>query len=192
MAIQFEFDINKASAVMVHILTKLGEVDKAKLIKLLYIADRDCFISLGYPITGDQQYAMKFGPVPSACLDSLNGIIQEYNIVFNYLHVSDNKVMLKNNVPSDIPQLTKDELNILDGVIEKYGDISTSKLIGITHSFPEWRDTFAENTSTLIPYELILKHYGKSPEQYRYNRPVISPETSSRMLSPFARPEPEL
>lgn len=67
--IVFTFDLNRALIAMVQIVDALGEVDKAKLIKLLYIADKSHFLSHGSPITGDTPLAMKWGPVPCSCLE---------------------------------------------------------------------------------------------------------------------------
>ena len=84
MKIQYQFDADKAVAAMVAILRHTGTIDKLKLIKLLYLADRDCFLEYGHPITGDRPVAMPHGPVPSGCLHVLNGDIE--SSVFLFLH----------------------------------------------------------------------------------------------------------
>jgi len=186
-AIRFQFDFNKAVAAMVYFLRRLGHLDKIKLIKLLYIADRESLLRLGYPITGDQPCAMKFGPVPSACLDTLNGERQE---VFQSVHVVDNRVkMARTTDTSD--HLNEAERAILDGVISSYGRVPTWVLVEQTHEFPEYKEVNIPGTSTPIPYEVILKHHGDE-KHFRHNKPVISREMASRMLYPFVRPEPDL
>ncbi|MCK4275964.1 MAG: SocA family protein, partial [Phycisphaerae bacterium] len=61
--IQFKWRPDKAIQATAYLVGKLGKVDKIKLIKLLYIADRDHFLQHGAPITGDDQYALNKGPV---------------------------------------------------------------------------------------------------------------------------------
>src|SRR5262249_47985983 len=102
MRINFQFDLVKAVQVIAYLASRLGGVEKVKLLKLLYIADREHFLKHGYPITGDRQFAMPWGPVPSACLDALNG--QSWpapDDVFEFLHVVDNLVTVKKSPGED-------------------------------------------------------------------------------------------
>src|SRR3990172_8253669 len=97
MKIQYQFNVDKAIATMVIFLRRLGSLDKLKLVKLLYLADRDCFLKHGHPITGDTPVAMDHGPVPSACLDVLNCDIPSQ--AFSFLHINDTEVRLDPNPP---------------------------------------------------------------------------------------------
>ena len=49
-----------------------GKINKMKALKLIYFEDRYHLRSYGRPITNDTYFAMKFGPVASACKDLLN------------------------------------------------------------------------------------------------------------------------
>lgn len=189
--IRFQFDPDKAVAAMSYILSRIGKSDKIKLIKLLYISDRECFVARGHPITGDHPYAMPKGPVPTHCLDLLNGntFFQDSKI-FRFLRVSDDKVELRDGI-TGVPQLDEHERAIVDAVVDAHGGTPTWTLVDQTHEYPEYRETYVEDTSTPIPFEIILKHHG-SPGQYRHNRPVVSPEMAERMMSPFPRSEPDL
>src|ERR1700730_3427036 len=98
MQIRFQFHPDKAIQAMAFMVQRLGTTDKVKLMKLVYLADREHFIQYGYPITGDKLCAMPWGPVPSHTLDVLNGdmmIPQER--IFSFLHVIDNKVELRSS-----------------------------------------------------------------------------------------------
>ena len=48
-----------------------------------------------------------------------------------------------------------------------------------------------EDTSTPIPYELILQFYGGDCG-FRLNRPVVSPAMAAHMVYPFRGSEPDL
>src|SRR5258706_9893863 len=96
MRIVFQFDLTKALQAIAYLVSHLGEVEKVKLLKLLYIADREHFLRHGYPITGDRPYAMPWGPVPSACLDALNGQSWPHSDdAFEYIQVINNMVTVK-------------------------------------------------------------------------------------------------
>ena len=85
-----------------------------------------------------------------------------------------------------VDALDNAEKATLDRVLRQYGDIAKRdkwEFVNQTHEFPEFKDVFRPNTSTLIPYELILKHH--APDRMLHGRPVISEATASRMTNPF-------
>ena len=61
--VEFIFDERKAAQAAAHLLRRHGSsMPYIKLIKLLYLADRQSLIETGYTITGDQLVAMSDGP----------------------------------------------------------------------------------------------------------------------------------
>lgn len=186
MKIEYQFDVEKAVATMVTLLKDIGPTDKLKLIKLLYLADRDCFLEFGHPITGDQPVAMDHGPVPSACLDVLNGEID--SDVFSFLHVRDRTVELDEAVPSDMKGFTDEEAQVLKKTLEKYGHMSTGELYRLVHRLPEYKDCHVRGTSADIPFEKILEHHG-TEDQFRQGRPVITRQMRKYLTCPFPRSE---
>jgi uncharacterized phage-associated protein len=196
MNITFEFQYDKAIEAMAYIVDRYRSIDKVKLMKLMYIADKDSFLAHGVPITGDRQCAMPYGPVPSACLKLINGEYylnvfdeDQANQAFKYFHVEDHTVFLRSKPKSDL--LTDHDQNVLDAVMREHGDKGTWVLVRETHQYPEYKAVYVENTSTTIPYELMLKN-SKDPKRFRHGRPVISQETMASMSSPFCESEPDL
>jgi uncharacterized phage-associated protein len=55
-----------------YILQKIGEADKIKLVKLIYLADKYHLIRYGRTITNDDSYAMEYGPVGTTLKDVLS------------------------------------------------------------------------------------------------------------------------
>jgi uncharacterized phage-associated protein len=190
MRISFQFDLGKAVQAMAYLVRELTRVDKAKLMKLMYVADRDHFIEHGYPITGDEQVAMKYGPLPSACLDALDGNPRDAKArVFAYLQIEDTTVSLRKDPGDD--RLAESEKAMLQRVAGQHRDKSTWALGRETHAYPEYQHTYREGTSTPIPWEVILRHYGGAAA-FSKGRPVVSPEMAAHMTSPFSQPEPDL
>lgn len=190
MQIQYQFNIDKAIATMVVFLRRLGPMDKLKLIKLLYLSDRDCFLTDGHPITGDKPVAMDHGPVPTACLDVLNGEIPSN--AYSFLHVRDAEVSLDPNPPSAPAEpFTAEETSVLEQTMQKYGSLSTSQLYRLVHELPEYKDAHVPGTSTPITFAKILQHYG-SEEQFSHGRPVITRRMRQYLNCPFPQPEPAL
>nr|MBA3754029.1 SocA family protein [Nitrospira sp.] len=153
------------------------------LMKLVYLADRASFIERGVPITGDSQYAMKLGPVPSNTLNLIDGELHPfYDKVYQFIQLNNVSVSLAND-PGD-RLLSADEKAALEGVWRQHGHKLTIPLCYETHRLPEYMETFVVGTSTLIPYETIAKHSG-NPARFRLGRPVISPEMAVHIAPPF-------
>ncbi|MCH8852187.1 MAG: SocA family protein [Planctomycetes bacterium] len=188
-SIQFTFQWDKAVAAMVYLISKLGSLDKVKLMKLLYMCDREAFLALGRPVTGDRQFAMPYGPVPSKCLNLINESSPEDRF-FRYIHVVDNQISVAKNHP-ELPSLEPDELQVLDRIIDSYGNIETWALRDLLHKAPEFKEFHQQGTSTLIPYEAMLKHHG-SDDQFRHGRPVISAATASHIRCPLPPADADL
>ncbi len=193
MVISFEFDACKAAQAMAYLVSRLEgqKTDKVKLMKLLYLADRDHFLQEGRPITGDDQYAMPYGPVPTLSLNLLDGQFAQNDDggVFTYLQTQNNEVSLK-NLPRPL-ELSEGELKVLDAVIDRYGAMDNWVLKDYTHQLPEYSRVFRPRTSTRIPFELLLEVYS-SGRLYRHNRPVITSAMAANMFCPFPRSEADL
>ncbi len=193
MIIAFEFDACKAARAMAYLVSRMPEqkTDKVKLMKLLYLADRDHFLQEGRPITGDDQYAMPYGPVPTLSLNLLDGQFAQSDdgAVFTYLETRDYEVSLK-EIPDPLG-LSQTEIRALDAVMQRYGVMDTWRLKDYTHELPEYRQVFRPGTSTRIPFELLLELYSTG-NLYRHGRPVITPGMAASMPCPFPRPEPDL
>lgn len=54
-----------------YILGRIGKANKLKLVKLLYLADKCHLVRYGRTITGDEYWAMDYGPVGSTAKDIL-------------------------------------------------------------------------------------------------------------------------
>jgi uncharacterized phage-associated protein len=183
MQIFFTFNLTKALQAMAYIVARLGAVDKVKLMKLLYVAERDHFLRAGHPITGDSLYAMPWGPVPSCSLSAIGGESwPQPEIAFQYMHVTDNRVTIRESPGTS--QLDPLEQQTLDAVIREHGAKDTWVFVRETHQYPEYKAVYVEGTSKRIPYDLLLKMYG-GEQRYRFGRPVISEPMLAHMRCPL-------
>jgi uncharacterized phage-associated protein len=119
-----------------------GKMSHLKLIKLLYLAEREALIRFGAPLTYDSYVSMPHGPVLSATLDRINeqpiyeGGYWDKHITPKLNHEVSLRDM--NNVPND--QLSRAEEAILDEIFQKYGHLSRWDLVELTHQLPGWTD----------------------------------------------------
>jgi uncharacterized phage-associated protein len=184
MIIQFPYNEKKALQTVAYFLRRAnGPIDKAKLMKLVYLADRANFIEHGAPITGDTQKAMKLGPVPSNTLSLIDGeYFPVYQDIYDHIQLVNVSVSLVKDPGNAL--LSRDEQATLDAVWTKHGHKPTIPFCYETHKLPEYVETFVEGTSTPIPYETIAQYSG-NPARFRLGRPVISPEMAEKMPAPF-------
>jgi uncharacterized phage-associated protein len=102
--------------------------DKMKLIKLLYLIERESIKQRGRPMLFDEFYSMKDGPI---CSDALNGINGELDkpIWNKYLIKVDNKTIkpTKTFSDSDLDEISKSDLEILAHVWTQFGHMTSPK-----------------------------------------------------------------
>ncbi|MFH0794901.1 MAG: Panacea domain-containing protein, partial [bacterium] len=88
MAIRFLFDEKKTTqAAAVFIRLEGGKINYTKLIKLLYLADRDALMNWHNPITGDTFFSLPHGPVLSNTLDCITAGPEPENPGFWSSHI---------------------------------------------------------------------------------------------------------
>lgn len=127
-----------------YILDRTGKADKLKIVKLLFLADKCHLIRYGRTITGDDYWAMEYGPVGSATKDVLTfdkdfGSNElEYASTF-LKKVGEHEIdVLAPCNPESLDLLSETDVEALRIVVEKYGHLSTHDLILHTHRYPEW------------------------------------------------------
>lgn len=108
-----------------------GSINRLKLIKLLWLADRIHLNRYGRFILRDKYKALPHGPVPSATLDIANQPIENFITVEGYNLISEAQF--------DSKYFSKSDLRVLNEVWEKYGELSQYELRDFSHKFPEWQ-----------------------------------------------------
>jgi uncharacterized phage-associated protein len=143
------------------ILLSLDEkrMDRIRLLKLLYIADRELLAEVGRPLTGDPPVAMKYGPVPSTVYDLVKGVAGRTTEWSRHIVSTDYSVALREDPGRG--KLSKREIEKLIEVTERYRGLDDFELSELTHSFPEWAKHYKEDTSIPIPWGEILEAQGK-------------------------------
>jgi uncharacterized phage-associated protein len=157
----FRFDFEKSLQAAGCLLELHGDhMEYVRLLKLLYIADREMVAEAGAPITGDRAIAMDHGPVLSHVYDLVKGKATRAGEWAHSIQTIHRWVALQH--PTGRGKLNKAEVEKLQEVTERYQDDSEWDICGKTHQFPEWKKNFVPNTSTPIPWEEVLEAQGKA------------------------------
>ena len=163
--IRFQFDEAKTTQAAAMLLKENGgKMNYMKLIKLLYLADREALSKWERPITGDLYVAMPKGPVLSIVLDKINSG-RNPSGVKSYWHkyISSpegyNVKLLKHEPGFD--ELSKREKELLKSIFEQFKNYDQWQMVDICHDIlPEWRDP--KGTSIPIQIEDILRAVNKT------------------------------
>ena len=117
-----------------YMLGRIGRADKLKLVKLLFLADKCHLIRYGRTITGDEYWAMGYGPVGSATKDVLT-----FDKAFSSNELDYASKMLKKVSehefevsapcnPESLDLLSETDIEAIQLVLEGYGHLSTNEL----------------------------------------------------------------
>lgn len=143
-----------------------GRMAHLKLMKLLYLSDRESLNLYGYPISGDRMVSMPHGPVLSQTLDLINGNIE--NVVWNQ-NISDkdnNEISLINNKLNreTLDELSDADLDILKDTYDKFGSMTKFQLRDFTHkNCTEWSDPCGGARN--IKSKDVFRALGRTQEQ---------------------------
>src|SRR5258708_39666927 len=133
-----------------------------KLIKLLYLLDREALLRWGRPITTDIYVAMDNGPVVSRIYDLIREEPDPGTESFWREHIGEPhnyEVVLLQDPGSR--ELSRAEENLINEIFGQFGRMSRWQLRDYSHTLPEWNDP---NGSTIpISIRDILKA-GKKTE----------------------------
>jgi len=113
-----------------------------KLVRLMYLADRESLTQLGYSITKGKHYSLPQGPVVSEVNDLLTGNHSAEALTTGYWgkHILCDK---QNGVrmirDPGTGRLGASHIRILERIANEFGTMTDDELGEVTHALPEYR-----------------------------------------------------
>lgn len=153
--------VRQAAGVIFRTLNR-GVLGRMQLLKLLYIADRETVRKSGYPITGDQPYAMEWGPVLSDTYNCIKGTCPGAAIWNeSFLNLDNKRIQMVREPGTEA--LSPFEIDQLEEVARQYGHLTGPQLSAETHRFAEWlRNKPGVGSANAIPPRDLLDAVGLS------------------------------
>jgi len=158
-----------------------NELNYMKLIKLLYLIDREALNRWERTLTGDNYFSMKHGPVLSSVLDFINNNFHDESYWYQYISEPYNyKVKLQKSTQYN--ELNNAEIELIKEIDNKYKSKNEWDMVEIVHNeCAEWEYT---DSALRIDIEDILKSLKKTQlEIYRIENEINSMEYVRGMLN---------
>jgi uncharacterized phage-associated protein len=160
--VNFVYEEQKtAQAAAVLLEANGGRMNYMKLLKLLYLADRQSLIDTGYTITGDKLVSMDRGPVLSKTYELISW--GDSNGAWNQHVSAPERYEVRDLKTPDRSALSDYEEELLLAVYARFGDFTQWDLVEYTHELPEWTDP--KGSSRPIDARVILREAGKSDDE---------------------------
>ncbi|MDP2983144.1 MAG: Panacea domain-containing protein [Candidatus Latescibacter sp.] len=161
----FVFKFDKAIQAVAYLLRRepSREMNYMRLLKILYIADRESIKLTGRPITGDRVIAMKQGPVLGNILDLIKGIHLRSPEWSMFIQRDEYKIRLI--AETGLPNLSRFDILTLERVAEEHRSLDEWDLVEFTHNFPEWRKNDpGDSKMKKIPFPDIFEALGRTTD----------------------------
>jgi len=167
------FREEKATALAYWLVSKAGgTMSHKKLMKLLYLYEREYMRVVGLIFTGDHFASMPEGPVLQDTYDCMKRYPtpqmkpnigetwkQSLTAISKFKPIS-----IKAELKPDAV-LTPKQIAILADIWTQYGSMSEEELIALTHKFPEWRKPTGESNKADLDILDVFKSFGLNEDE---------------------------
>jgi hypothetical protein len=158
--VSFEINREKSIEALVYMASKRPGIDVFHVCKISFYADLFHFRKYGRPVTGDQYYAMKQGPVPSFIYDAIKRNLKSklVALISKRLEFGSQEAYYRMIAKCQFDEslFSRTDIVCIDEAINKFADMPFPQLWNVVHDEPAYKATYRDGTSTPIPYELFL------------------------------------
>jgi uncharacterized phage-associated protein len=157
----FRFDTEKTIQAVAFLLRREHScrMNYMRLLKVLYIAERECLAETGKPLTGSPAYAMERGPVLEDVYALIKGGHRDDDLWNRHFRREHYRLAMTNDPGGS--RLSKFLVGKLEEVAARHEDDDEWAMVDITHRLPEWQKNEPGKSSKPIPLEDILAGIGR-------------------------------
>jgi uncharacterized phage-associated protein len=161
----FRLNIDKAIQAAAFVLREHSSAQRLnymKLLKLMYLAERESLRERGTMITGDRAIAMRRGPLLGGIYDLIKGEHVAADRWEKYIERDGYHVYAKGN--PGVGKLSKAEIETLRKVVNIHREHDEWEMVNFTHELDEWKKNDPGTSSRPIPLRDILEAVGRAQE----------------------------
>jgi uncharacterized phage-associated protein len=165
MLIPFHVEKVAQAAAVILKTEQSRRMSRLRLLKLLYIADRERLRDCGRPITGDTVAAMDHGPVLSRTYNLIKGEDLASPEWERFIQTVDHRDLLLVNDPG-VGKLTRKEIETLHATAARFEESDDYEIAIHTHHFDEWiKNKPQPGSSRRIPLDDLLAATGQADKK---------------------------
>lgn len=138
--------IDKVGNAIIYLANKIPNLSKTKALKLIYILDELSIKKSGIPYFNLKYKVWKFGPVSEEIFIDLSS---ETTLLKKYIERSaeEGTIVIIPISEFNDDEFSDNDIDLLDFVIEKFGDKTAKNLVAYTHrKNAPWHNTALENS----------------------------------------------
>jgi uncharacterized phage-associated protein len=156
------FDSAKAAQAAAYFaLRSGGKIEKLKLVKLLYLAEREAMAALDHPMFYDEFYSLKDGPVCSNALNGINGVTDTGTWSAYIIRNGNILVPTHKMEREEFDEISNAEMSILEQLWERFARSTSAEIRRYTHDHcAEYEEVFRGRRP--ISYLAVFQALGKS------------------------------
>jgi uncharacterized phage-associated protein len=187
MSAYLPFNERKATEAAAYLLKlRGGRMSYMKLIKLLYLADREALLRWGRPISTDRYVSMDRGPVLSHVFNLVaDETAPNTQSLWAQVISAPEHYQVHLNIEIEPQELSDAEIELLDEIFVQYGKMNRWRLVDFVHRLPEWTDP--EGSAIPISYRDILRAGGKTEAEVAAIEAEIAELAAADFLQPASR-----
>lgn len=135
-----------------------------KLIKLLYLLDREALLRWGRPVTTDRYVSMDNGPVVSRIYDLIRSEpAPGTDPIWSRYISAPCEYQVSLSAPMETEELSRAEELLIEEIFARFGKLGRWELVKLSHALPEWRDP--SGSAIAIEYRDILRAGNKTDSE---------------------------
>lgn len=153
------FNLEKTAQIAAYLLRKYNNtrLNYTKLIKMMYLADRESFNAIGHSMTGDKFCAMPKGPVLSGLYSLIIGKGDcAAQTLWDERFLTEGFDIFARSQNLPVGRLSRFEKRVLDELDAKFHNDDYGVLIEYTHNnCPEWSDPSPAGSKEITSAEIL-------------------------------------
>lgn len=128
------FRSRKAAQLCAHFAVKNGgTIEKLKLIKLIYLTEREFLGDNHHPMLFDEMYSLPNGPICSSTLNGIDGVIHGETWDQFIARNGNIVVALKAFLRDDLDEISNAEMRVANRIWLAFGKMTASQIRNYTH-----------------------------------------------------------
>ena len=188
MPLNFQPKLDKIVELLLYLAHSRPNADKYQAVKFFYLADKEHLNRYGRPITHEQYFALKYGPVASKAMDLIEEdkwVMREARIdalpfEIEIKDVNGRPVKVVGAPLRDVnfDLFSKSDIRVFDEIIKEFGDKTFDELYRITHDHDAyiraWKAREKGSQRSPMAYEDMIESEEKRAEIVEDIAPVAA------------------